>query len=69
LPKKVKDKKRRAKNKRNQQTNDYKKGRNYDQYLNFIASHRDYNIIQMDTVEGAKGGKLLHTLHSVHQHF
>lgn len=69
LPKKIKYKKRKNKKMRTQQTNDFKKDRNYDQYLQFIATHPDYNIIQMDTVEGVKGGKLLLTLHSVHHHF
>ncbi len=32
-------------------------GKTYNDFLNFIDLHPDYNIVEMDTVEGIKGGK------------
>ena len=37
-------------------------GRSYEEYLEFIAANPDVAIVQMDTVEGRKGGKVLLTL-------
>ena len=38
-------------------------GRKYYDFISFIDSNPDNNIIEMDTVEGRKGGKVLLTLH------
>lgn len=63
LPKKVKYKKRKAKN-----NTDYKrklailKGRTYEEYLVFKTNHPKMNICEMDTVEGIKGGKVFLTI-------
>ena len=39
-----------------------RKGRTYQDFLNFISTHPDASIVEMDTVEGIKGGKVLLTL-------
>ena len=39
------------------------KNRRYDDYLEFIKENKDISIVQMDTVEGRKGGKVLLTIH------
>ena len=39
-----------------------KEGHHYSDYLDFIAKNEGIRVVQMDTVEGNKGGKLLHTL-------
>jgi IS30 family transposase len=38
-------------------------GRTYQDFLNFIAEHPGTPIVEMDSVEGKKGGKVLLTLH------
>ena len=38
-------------------------GRSMDDYLTFMEEHPDTPVVEMDTVEGAKGGKVLLTLH------
>jgi len=43
--------------------------RRYDDYLKFLKSNRDIAIVQMDTVEGKKGGKVLLTIHFVDTSF
>ena len=42
-----------------------KVGRTYEDYCAFIEKHPDASIVEMDTVEGIKGGKALLTLHFV----
>lgn len=44
-------------------------GRRYDDYLKFIEENKDISIVQMDTVEGRKGGKVLLTIHFVDTSF
>lgn len=44
-------------------------GRTYSDYKAFIESNPSVGIVQMDTVEGVKGGKTLHTIHFVDHHF
>lgn len=39
-----------------------KLGHRYQDYLKYMEEHPGTRIVQMDTVEGVKGGKLLHTL-------
>ena len=43
--------------------------RRYDDYLKFIKKNKDISIVQMDTVEGRKGGKVLLTVHFVDSSF
>ncbi len=40
-------------------------GRNYQDFLKFMERHPDASIVQMDSVIGAKGGKVLLTIHFV----
>lgn len=44
-------------------------GRKYKDYLIFIEENPDINIVEMDTVEGTKGGKVLLTIHFVNCSF
>lgn len=36
--------------------------RTYKDFENFVEEHKDYDIIEMDTVEGVKGGKVMLTI-------
>lgn len=38
-------------------------GRTYEDFLEFMASNPDTAVVEMDTVEGKKGGRVLLTLH------
>lgn len=38
-------------------------GRTYDDFLSFMQVHPDALVVEMDTVEGIKGGKVLLTIH------
>lgn len=40
-------------------------GRTYEDYLNFISEHKDISTVQMDSVVGIQGGKVLLTIHFV----
>ena len=44
-------------------------GRKYEEYLNYLSNNPDVNIVEMDTVEGVKGGKVLLTIHFVNCSF
>lgn len=44
-------------------------GRTYEDYLAFMDANPDFPLVQMDTVEGNKGGKVLLTLHFVNSSF
>ncbi len=44
-------------------------GRTFDDYNQHIKEHPDIPVIQMDSVEGRKGGKVLLTLHFVNPQF
>ena len=44
-------------------------GRRYSDYEEYIANNPDINIVEMDSVEGKKGGKVLLTLHFVNCNF
>lgn len=69
LPRKVRFRNRRKK------TNVYKvdkkclEGRRYEDYLNYIKENPDTLVVQMDSVEGKKGGKVLLTIHFVNCSF
>lgn len=43
--------------------------RRYDDYLKFLKENKDISVVQMDTVEGRKGGKVLLTIHFVDTSF
>lgn len=43
--------------------------RRYDDYLEFLDENKDITTVQMDTVEGTKGGKVLLTVHFVDTSF
>ena len=65
LPKKVRFRQ------RNKKTTIYKvdknclEGRRYEDFIDYMKKHPDTPVIEMDTVEGKKGGKVLLTLHFV----
>lgn len=40
-------------------------GRGYDSFQHYMAEHPDSPVVQLDTVEGRKGGKCLLTIHFV----
>jgi IS30 family transposase len=40
-------------------------GRTYDDYIEFMKENTDIPVVQMDSVEGTRGGKVLLTLHFV----
>jgi IS30 family transposase len=44
-------------------------GRKYENFKDFINDNPDINIVEMDSVEGIKGGKVLLTLHFVNCSF
>ena len=44
-------------------------GRRYDDYIEFIQENKDISIVEMDSVEGKKGGKVLLTIHFVDTSF
>ena len=44
-------------------------GRRYDDYLSFLDENKDISIVEMDTVEGRKGGKVLLTIHFIDTSF
>ena len=63
LPKKVRYKKRRENEKqRIRRETAVRKGRTYEDFKEYIAQHPDCSIVEMDTVEGIKGGKVFLTL-------
>jgi len=63
LPRIVKYKKRKNKKRRTRQEREIRINRTYDDFLNFISKHPDYNICEMDTVKGIEGdSKCLLTL-------
>ena len=43
--------------------------RTYEDFLNYIKEHPDTPIVEMDSVEGKKGGKVLLTIHFVNCSF
>lgn len=65
LPKKVRFRKRKQKNTVYKIDKNCLKGRTYEDYLEYMKKYPDTPVVQMDTVEGRKGGKVLLTLHFV----
>ncbi len=63
LPRKVKYKKRKENEKqRIRRETAIRKGRTYEDYKEYIGKHPESSIVEMDTVEGIKGGKVFLTL-------
>lgn len=63
LPRKVKYKKRKENEKqRIRRETAIRKGRTYEDYKEYIGKHPESSIVEMDTVEGVKGGKVFLTL-------
>ena len=60
LPRKVKLKKRKEKRKEPKDTK-ARQNRTYDDFLKYIELHPELPIVEMDTVEGTKGGQVLLT--------
>ena len=63
LPRKVKYKKRKEnKRQRIRQETAIRRGRTYEYFKEYIGKHPECSIVEMDTVEGRKGGKVFLTL-------
>lgn len=63
LPRKVRYKKRKEnKKQRIRRETAIRKGRTYEDYKEYIGKHPECSIVEMDTVEGRKGGKVFLTL-------
>lgn len=62
LPRKVKFKKRKSQKKSEPRKTKARNGRTYEDFKLFIEEHPELPIVEMDTVEGKKGGKVLLTL-------
>ena len=63
LPRKVKYKKRKENEKqRKRRETVIRKGRTYEDFKEYIGKHPECSIVEMDTVEGIKGGKVFLTL-------
>ena len=63
LPRKVKYKKRKEnKKQRIRRETAIRKGRTYEDFKEYIGNHTECSIVEMDTVEGRKGGKVFLTL-------
>lgn len=62
LPRKVKLKKRKSQKKTEPRKTKARNGRTYEDFKLFVEEHPELPIVEMDTVEGKKGGKVLLTL-------
>jgi len=63
LPRKVKYKKRKENERqRIRRETAIRKGRTYEDFKEYIGKHAESSIVEMDTVEGTKGGKVFLTL-------
>jgi len=62
LPRKVKYKVRNKNKRKIKKDFDFRKGRTYEDFINLIENNLDVSIVEMNTVEGVKGGKVLLTL-------
>ncbi len=63
LPLKVKYKPRKKKSKEFKIDKSCRINRTYEDFLNYIENNPDLNIVEIDTVEGKKGGKVLLTIY------
>ena len=62
LPRKVRYKVRKQKQNKTKKNYSYRIGRTYEDFLKFLAANPNINVVEMDTVEGIKGGKVLLTM-------
>lgn len=62
LPRKCKLKPRKSKKRQSKVDKKCRVHRTYSDFLNFISLHPDLPIVEMDTVEGIKGGRVILTL-------
>ena len=62
LPRKVRYKVRKQKQNKTKKDYSYRIGRTYEDFLKFLATNPNINVVEMDTVEGIKGGKVLLTM-------
>lgn len=63
LPRKVRYKKRKNSNEdKKRRETQIRKNRTYEDFKEYISKHPDYSVVEMDTVEGVKGGKVFLTL-------
>ena len=63
LPRKIRYKKRKEnKKQRIRRETAIRKGRTYEEFKEYIGKHPESSIVEMDTVEGIKGGKVFLTL-------
>ena len=69
LPRKVKYRLKPKRKKYHKIDKDCLKGRTYQDYQEFIKDNPDINLVEMDSVEGKKGGKVLLTIHFVNCSF
>ena len=69
LPRKVKYRARKRKQMGYKVDKSCLEGRRYDNYLEFLDDNKDISIVEMDTVEGRKGGKVLLTIHFIDTSF
>lgn len=63
LPRKVKYKPRKKdENQRVRRETAIREGRKYEDYTAYLESHKNVEVVEMDTVEGTKGGKVFLTI-------
>lgn len=62
LRRRVKYKKRRTPTRTSVKNRAYREGRNYTDFQNLIKKHPTISVVEMDTVESVKGGKVLLTM-------
>ena len=62
LPRKVRYKVRKQKQNKTKKDYSYRIGRTYEDFLKFLVTNPNINVVEMDTVEGIKGGKVLLTM-------
>ncbi|MTK13049.1 MAG: hypothetical protein F8N39_13515 [Clostridiaceae bacterium] len=62
LPRKVKYKLRKKHRKTAPNPQNYSIGRTYEEFLAYSEQHPEFHVVEMDTVEGAKGGKVIFAL-------
>ncbi|EYE87155.1 transposase [Fervidicella metallireducens AeB] len=63
LPRKVRYRKRKKSNDFFKVDKSCRIGRTYDDFIKYMDDNPDTHVVEMDTVEGVKGGKVLLTLH------
>ena len=62
LPRRVKYEVRNKNNNKTKKDYSYRIGRTYDDFQKFLIDNPNINVVEMDTVEGIKGGKVLLTM-------